>query len=374
MMRSICKEKNLKGKRILVRTSLNVPLRNGVVHNDSRLQKALATITYLRDHEAKVILISHLSGDATNSLCPVYDYLAKQVSLTFVEDILSDEAKDALATMHNGDIILAENIRRFPEEKENTEAFAEKLASLADIYVNDDFTAAHRSHASIVGVPKFLPSYMGLQFEREVYNLSKAFSAPTPSLLILGGAKPETKIPLATQFLSKMTTVFVGGVSANVLFQAKGLCIGKSLHTDKKVNVDKALNASNVVLPTDVRIQTAEGEERVVIPQEVTDTDTIYDAGPASVAELSAYIQKARFVLWNGPLGDYEKGFDESTIAIAKALAESDAQSIVGGGDTSASIAELGLEDKFTFLSTAGGAMLDFLADGTLPGIQALEK
>jgi phosphoglycerate kinase len=373
-MKIINEDGNLRGKRVLLRTSLNVPIDDGKILDATRLDEALQTIQFLRSAGARIILISHHSDGEKATLRPAFEYLKERVPLSFIEDIRSAQAKEAVAALHDGDILMSENVRKYPEEEKNDPGFVRELASLADIYVNDDFTTAHRVHASIVGVPALLPSYAGLNFEREYSFLSQALGAPAPSLAIIGGAKPETKIPLIATLTAKMTDVFIAGVSANVVWQSRGLSIGTSATTDDGIPEVAVVNAAqNTYLPSDVRIVDAEGDLKVVAPDKVTKNAAIVDAGPQTLRELSDLIDDASFILWNGPLGEYEKGYTESTHALAHLLAKSGKRVIIGGGDTVTAITRLNLDDAFTFVSTAGGAMIDFLAHGTLPGIEALK-
>jgi len=362
------------GKYVLVRASLNVPVKDGAVVDATRITETLPTITGIKERGARVILISHHSGAADTSLKPVAIELEKHFPVTLVEDLFSDEGQKTLAAMQDGDVVLAENIRRYSGEELCDPAFAQQLAALASFYVNDDFTVSHRNHASITLLPKLLPSFMGLRFQKEYEELKKAFEPEHPALLILGGAKPETKLPLAKIFLSKMDTVMVGGIGANTLFQAKGYEVGTSVVASHGVpESHELLSANNLVLPVDVRVKT--GQEHglhIKNPQYVGKDDAVVDAGPETIAMLADLVGKAKFILWNGPMGDYELGYTESTFALAQMLTESNAHTVIGGGDTVASIASMGLNDKFSFVSTAGGAMIDFLAKGTLPGIEAL--
>ncbi|MBP9771888.1 MAG: phosphoglycerate kinase [Candidatus Pacebacteria bacterium] len=374
-MKSITTAEGLKGKRVLLRASLNEPIRGGTILDTTKLDGALSTINLLRTAGARTILISHLSKAEGTTLQPVFRYLKEKIPLSFIGDIHSERAQDMMNGMNDGDVVLAENLRMYPEEEANDPVFARTLASLADIYVNDDFTTSHRKHASIVGVPKFLPRYMGLAFEREYSFLSQALHAPTPSLAILGGGKPETKIPLIASLANKMTDVFVCGISANVLWKSQGLEVGLSVASASPIPAtESVVVAENVHLPPDVRIKDASDVVRVTSPEKVEASSAIVDAGPQTLVAIETLVKKASFILWNGPLGEYEKGYTESTHALAHLLAQSDKHVIVGGGDTLSAIAELGLMEKFTFVSTAGGAMIDFLAHGTLPGIEALEK
>lgn len=363
----------LQGARVILRASLNEPIEKGVLRETSRIDKALTTIKFLQDHGARTMIIGHLSNSA-ESMHPVYEYLSKHISLRFVPDMFSATGLGICEAMQNGEIILTENIRQYPGEESNDRLFAEAIASCADIFVNDDFTVAHRNHATVVTLPTLIPSYAGFQFSEEYERLSEAFTPQIPSLLILGGAKPEVKIPLAKQFLSQMTTVFVGGISANILLKAQGHEVGTSVVSEIPIPVDTVLSDKKLLLPVDARVQASGGE---TVCKEITDiqpNDMILDAGPKTLAVLEPLIREAKFIIWNGPLGDYEKGFYESTNAVAELLAKSSARIVIGGGDTVASLKDHVPSAPNIFVSTAGGAMLDFLADGTLLGIGALEK
>lgn len=342
----------LDGKRVFAAIDLNVPLRGGMVVDDYRIARSKNTLDFLQKNGARTLLVSHRT-DESESLFAVFRLLKKKYQIVFVKTI--EEANSALEQARNGTFVILENIRQFSGEKENSEEFAKTLAGLADVYVNEAFSISHRAHASIVGVPKFLPHYAGFLFEEEVKNLSRAFSPAHPFLFILGGAKTETKLPLLKKFLSIADTVFVGGVLANDIFKARGEFVGTSRVSATAFPIS-LLHHKKLRVPTDV----------------VRNGDRIVDAGEKDIADIRTLARAAKLVVWNGPLGEYEKGFDAGTIALAQALAESDAETIIGGGDTLAVIAKLGLIERFSFVSIAGGAMLQFLAEGTLPGIEAL--
>lgn len=366
--------KDLKGKKVLLRTDLNVLILEGKVSDDFRLTKAHATIAFLKKAGAKTILISHLGKEKdSQSLQPVYEWFKTHTTLLFVEEVIGTFANKAIENMKNGDIVMLENLRRESGECVNDVSFSKKLASMADIYVNDAFSASHREHASIVGLPQFLPSYVGILFQDELRELSHAFTPESPSFLILGGAKFETKFPLIKKFLNIYDNVFVGGILANTFFKARGLSIGTSETGETNTEVAQLLNNEKLMLPVDVVVK-SDGDSVIKKPDSINDTEKIVDAGSETIKKIKSVVDNAQYIVWNGPLGEYEHGFPEHTHELAKVIAASSAQSIVGGGDTTAAIAQLNLRDAFSFVSTAGGAMLVFLLDGTLVGIKALQK
>jgi phosphoglycerate kinase len=356
----------------MLRASLNVPITNGRVGESFRIGHALSTIEHLRRRGARTVVISHIGSDQTRSLSPVAEYLKNKIPLTFVDDIVGAHARDAVHGMKDGDVVLLENVRRNVGEMDNDEHFARQLASLAHVYVNDDFASAHRKHASIVSLPALMPGYGGLTFMHELAHLAAARTPASPSLAIIGGAKFLTKEPVIKALLETYDTVYVCGALANDFLRARGMPVGKSLVSNASIDA-KILHHPRIQLPVDVTVKIDGG--RAV--RDVADTeagDYIADIGPKSLSALAQLVTGAKTVLWNGPLGNFEMGFAEMTEAVAKLIAESPGTSVVGGGDTIASIQKLGLNNKFEFLSTAGGAMLDYMAYGTLPGIEALEK
>lgn len=375
-VKSIKKAGNLKGKRVLLRSGLNVPIINDCevdcVENDFRIRKSLPTLEYLKKNGARTIIISHVWGDEILSMKPVYEHMKKSIDLQFAGDALAPETKDIVAKMQAGDIIMLENLRLHDGERQNDFNFANDLAQLGDIYVNDAFSVSHREHASIIGLPKLLPSYTGLLFEDEVKNLSVVLDPPRPFLFILGGAKFETKMPLIIKYLDRADNVFVGGALANDFFKAKGLNVGKSLVSNEDYGIDKVLDRPNLVLPKDVTVRNKD-DIFVKDPEKVLDDDQILDIGVEAMNQLRDLINASKFILWNGPIGDYEKGFRDGTLDLANAIIASPARSVVGGGDTFAVISKLNLEEQFDFTSSAGGAMLEFIYSGTLPGIEALK-
>jgi len=371
-VKSIKEVEDLKGKKVLLRSDLNVPILNGQIEDTFRIKRSLITINFLKERGAKVIILSHIWNAETKTFKSVYEHIAQEIDLTFVEDVLSEEARTKVSDMKDGDIILMENLRHHEGEVKNDLNFANELSQLGDIYVNDAFSVCHRKHASIMSLPKLLPSYSGLLFEEEVEKLSTVLNPPKPFLFILGGAKFETKIPLIIKYLDRADYVYAAGALANDFFKIKGYETGISLISEKDYNLENYIERENLILPKDVTVRNKKGIF-VKKPEDVEKEDHILDIGVESIIELKELIKKSKFILWNGPLGDYEKGFRDGTIDLAKAIIDSPAQSIVGGGDTFAVISKLNLEDEFDFISTAGGALLEFVYSGTLPGIEVLK-
>jgi phosphoglycerate kinase len=367
---------------ILVRASLNVPVENGRVVNDYRLRRALATIRFLATQGARVILISHLGEKGTETLRPVAEALAKLIpGVSFCEETVGPRARAAVHDLSPGNILVLENLRRSRGEKDNNPAFAQELAGLADVFVEDCFDTCHRMHASIVGLPRLLPSYAGLLLEEEVRELSQALTPKQPSLAVIGGAKFSTKEAVLTRLLETYSQVFVGGAMANDFLKASGVEVGRSLVSDAGAAAIAAVRDNpKLVMPIDslvvpVSLMGSPGlraHARVAVNGDVKPDEVILDHGPGTTALIAKIASKAKTVLWNGPLGNYENEFVDATNGFAKAVADSSAHSVVGGGDTIAAIEGLRLLPRFSFVSTGGGAMLDFLAEGTLPGIEAL--
>jgi phosphoglycerate kinase len=369
---------------ILVRASLNVPVENGKVMNDYRLRRALLTIKFLAERGARVVLISHLGEKGTETLAPVAEALSSLIpGVSFFGETVGPRVRAAVHDVPAGGILVLENLRRDQGEVKNSRAFAEELAGLADVFVEDSFDTCHRSHASIVGVPALLPSYAGLLLEEEVLELTRALTPARESLAVIGGAKFSTKEAVLEKLLTTYEHVFVGGALANDFLKASGYEVGKSLVSDGDVAPIKALLKNprlvipidNIVVPSDKKDSPdAHAHARVAQNGDVGENDIILDHGPGTTALLAKFATEAKAVLWNGPLGYYENGFIDSTTGLAHAIAASNAHSVVGGGDTIAAIEGLGLLPRFSFVSTGGGAMLDFLAQGTLPGIGALTQ
>lgn len=365
----------LKGKRVLLRTSLNLPVSSeGEVSDVFRLRRALPSIRYLSERGARVIIAGYL-GRKGDSMKPVADELIRRapgIKMYFFGTAFS-AAPSEVAGLRDGECLILESTRREPGEEANDPAFVELLAGLADIFVSDAFAEAHRDYASNVAIARKLPHYGGLLMCEEVKQLDAARNPEQPSFAVLGGAKFETKAPLIRELLKKYGNVFITGALANDVFKAKGLPVGRSLISAELPGAD-VLNNPHFVAPSDVTVERLDKQARVKKPQEVEDGDKIVDIGPDSVRDIAPLIENAKFILWNGPTGLYEDGFTSWTHAIAELIAKSDAQKVIGGGDTIAAILESGVaEEELGFLSTGGGAMLEYLLKGTLPGIEALK-
>lgn len=329
--------RTFSGKRILVRVDFNVPFQHNEIVDDFRIQKTLLLIRDLLEKKARIILLSHLTERKTHrsfkNLIPALERICR-LSIVFAPDVSLARALQQSASAPS--VILLENLRAFPGEEQNDPAFAKELASLGDYYINEDFSQSHRSYASLVTLPRLLPSYAGPLFRTEIEKLHEALNPPHPFLLILGGVKFETKLGVLEHFLPIADHIFIGGALP--------------------FNASPYLKAPHILLPIDT----------------ITHENRIVDAGPQTLNQLEKEIAKAAMVLWNGPLGSIEEGFDAGTNQLARTLAASSAKIIVGGGDTVSVIHRMGLAEKFYHVSTGGGAMLIFLATGTLPAIDAL--
>jgi len=371
-MKSLKDIKDLAGKRVILRVDFNVPIKDGKVIDPFRIEKVKDSIEFLKKAGAKIILVSHIENKEGATLKPVAEYLQSLFKVVFIETKDFSEISKIINEAESAQVFLLENIRKHEGEEKNDDSFAKQLSSLGDVYVNEAFSVSHRKHASIVGLPKYLPSFAGFLFEKEVQELSRMFNPTHPFIFILGGAKFETKEPLIKKFLGLADYVFVGGALGNDFFKAKGYEVGGSI-TSGTIPPPEIVNDPKILIPIDVVVRASDDRKVVRQPTEILANEIISDAGPETLEMLREKICEAHTILWNGPLGFYEKGFDAGTKAIAKILSDCRGRSIVGGGDTTAAIVDLGIYDRLSFVSTGGGAMLDFLSSGTLPGIEALK-
>ena len=380
---------DVKGKRVLVRCDFNVPLKEGVITDINRLNGALPTIKYLVENGAKVILCSHLGKDASKSLAPVATKLSELLGKTVVfardEEVVGANAKAAVAEMKDGDIVLLENTRCRKEETKNEKTFSEELASLADIFVNDAFGTAHRAHCSTVGVTEFVDTAVcGYLIQKELKFLGEAVNAPVrPFVAILGGAKVSDKIAVINNLLDKVDTLIIGGGMAYTFLKAQGYEIGTSLVEADRVEYAKEMiekakaKGVNFLLPVDHRVATEFKDVTAIVTedQNIPEGHMGLDIGPKTDALYADAIKDAKTVIWNGPMGVFEfDNFNKGTIAVASAMAEADATTVIGGGDSAAAVNILGFGDKMTHISTGGGASLEFLEGKLLPGIEALNN
>jgi phosphoglycerate kinase len=384
---------DVKGKRALLRVDLNVPVENGVVTDATRIERAAPTITELAGKGGKVILLSHFGRpkgrDAKNSLKSVAAEVARVVKrpVTFADDCIGEKAEKAIAAMKPGDIVCLENTRFHPGEEKNDPEFVGQLAKLGDLWVNDAFSAAHRAHASTEGLGHKLPAYAGRAMQAELDALHKALDMPQrPVAAIVGGAKISTKLDLLGNLLKKVDALIIGGAMANTFLLAQGKPVGKSLveadlvDTAKKIMTEAVAAKRDIVLPADVVIAEkfeAHAPSRVIAAEKVGSNDMILDIGPRSVEYAVSVLARCKTLVWNGPFGAFEmEPFDTGTVEVAEAAAELTATgklvTVAGGGDTVAALNAAGVTDRFTYVSTAGGAFLEWLEGKALPGVEVL--
>ena len=390
MNKKTVRDIDFKGKRALVRVDFNVPIKDGKVTDDTRITAALPTIHYLIDHGAKVILMSHLGRpkggpELKYSLAPaarrLSELLGKPVGMA--PDCIGDEAEKMVAALKPGDVLLLENVRFHPQEEKNDAAFAAKLARLGDVYVNDAFGSAHRAHASTEAVARLLPAAVaGFLMEAEIDYLGRALESPErPFIAILGGAKISDKVKVIENLLTEVDRLLIGGGMANTFLKAKGYEMGDSLVEDASLETARSLMAgagNKLVLPVDLVIGDkfeADAERKQVAADNVPAGWRAMDISAQTVEMFSAEIAKARLIVWNGPMGVFEfPRFAGGTNAIAKAVAATQATSIIGGGDSVAAVHQAGVADRISHISTGGGASLEFLEGKTLPGVAALNN
>lgn len=379
---------DVHGKKVLVRVDFNVPIKEGIISDDTRVKAALPTIQYLLDQGAAVILCSHLGRpkggpDMAFTLKPVAEHLGKLMGkpVLFAEDCVGPKAEAAAKELKSGEVLVLENTRFHPEEEKNDLGLAKQMASLAEVYVNDAFGTAHRAHSSTEGVAQFLPGVAGFLMEKEIKYLGEAIASPKhPFVAILGGAKISDKIGVIKNLLTKADTILIGGGMANTFFKAQGYQMADSLVEDDVLDIARDLLRTGSVklrLPVDLAIGDkfdAEAQKKIIQIGAVPEGWRALDIGPETIEAYKKVILGAGTVVWNGPMGVFEfPKFAEGTFAIAKAVAESGAVSIIGGGESVAAVQKSGVAEKITHISTGGGASLEMLEGLTLPGLAALQ-
>ncbi|EPZ45174.1 phosphoglycerate kinase [Alicyclobacillus acidoterrestris] len=382
-----------QGKRALVRVDFNVPMNDALeITDDTRIRAALPTITYLAGHGAKVILMSHLGrpkGERNEkySLQPVAEHLQgllSDIQVSFVDDCVGDKVKAAVEALRDGDVLVLENVRFYAGEEKNDKDLAQAFAELGDVFVNDAFGTAHRAHASTAGVAAYLPSVAGFLMEKEVSIMGEALANPKrPFVAIIGGAKVSDKINVIENLLPKVDALLIGGGMANTFLAVQGNDMAKSLVEADALDTARKLldlakeHNSRLLLPTDVvaaKQFAADAEYTVRKVSELAPDEMALDIGPDSIKAFQAEIKGAKTVIWNGPMGVFEMpAFAKGTFAIAEAMVEADATTIVGGGDSVAAVEQAGVAEKMSHVSTGGGASLEFLEGKTLPGVAAIE-
>lgn len=386
---------NFAGKKIVVRADLNVPFKDGKITDDTRIKRFAPTAKLLSKNGAKVIIITHLgrpdgekNKDFTTSI--IVDTLSKytEKAVSFVDDVIGDKVKTAINSMQDGDIILTENVRFYKEEEKNDDTFSKQLSELGDIFVDDAFSCSHRAHASTVGITKYLPSFAGLLMTEEVSALTKALLNPIkPNVAIIGGSKVSTKITLLNNITSKVDSIIIGGAMANTFLMAQDYNVGLSivetdmLDTAKNILLSAEKNNCKIILPVDVVVANDLNDAKnikTVDIENINNNDKIFDIGEKTIQKIKEILLSAKTILWNGPVGVFEvTPFNKATNEIAKTVADAtknnNAISVAGGGDTVSAINKSGVNEKsFTYISTAGGAFLEWLEGKQLPAITPL--
>jgi phosphoglycerate kinase len=378
---------DVKGKRVLVREDLNVPMANGAISDDSRIRAAAPTLEHLAERGASVIVISHLGRpkgvEPALSLRPIAMALAKELGreVDFAEDCVGQAASSAVGRLQAGHLLLLENVRFHPEDEANDPEFARRLAAFGELFVNDAFAASHRAHASVVGVAAYLPAYAGELMEAELTALHKALDDPKrPLVAVVGGAKVSTKVGVLRHLLEKVDALLIGGAMANTFFRAQGYPTGSGLveegALEEAAKIEKK-GGKKLVLPVDLVCtrKLEAGQPTVIVPASKVEPGWMaVDIGPKSVGKFGTHIAAASTIVWNGPMGVSEiADFSEGTRAVGQAMVDSDAYTLVGGGDTVAAIESLGLAGRFSHVSTGGGATLEYLEGKELPGVAILK-
>ena len=395
ILKTINDIENIKGKKIVVRADLNVPTENGTITDNSRIARFAPTAKLLSDKGAKVIIITHFgrpkgkSEEFSNKI--LLNELSKEIAkpVDFIDDTIGDKVKEKINLMNDGDILLLENVRFYKEEEANDANFSKELGSLGDIYINDAFSTAHRAHASTEGITKYLPSYAGLLMEEEIDALTKALENPAhPAIAVVGGSKVSTKLAVLKNITQKVDAIVIGGAMANTFLSAKGYDIGASMsepemkETALNIIEEASKNNCEIILPIDVCVAKEfkeNAENKFVGIDDVNGDWKIFDVGPETSKMLDEKFATAKTVLWNGPLGVFElkpfdRGTNELAHTVAKLTTEGKITSVAGGGDTVSALKNAGVESDFTYISTAGGAFLEWLEGKELPAIPPLKK
>ena len=388
-------EMDVADQRVLLRLDVNVPIQDGQVSEDTRIRRIIPGLQALVAARAKIIILTHFGRPKGKivpdlSIQPVADCMAKLLGqpVGVETDVIGAGGVEAVASLQSGNILMMENLRFYPEEEANDQDFAKKLAALGDIYVGDAFSCAHRAHASIDALPRLMPAAAGQSFAAELTALNAALAAPRRPLgAVIGGAKVSSKLALLKNLVTKVDGLVLGGSMANTFLLAQGIQIGASLAEPDMVVMARTImakadaNGCRMILPTDLVVATAfaaNAPHRVTDGGDITDHEMILDAGPQSVATVTEFLGACQTVVWNGPMGAFElKPFDAATNTVASAVArltqDQQVMSVAGGGDTMAALANAGVNDHFTYVSTAGGALLEWLEGKTLPGVDALQ-
>ena len=388
-------EMDLAGQRVLLRLDVNVPIQDGQVSDDTRIRRIVPGLQALIAARAKIIILTHFGRPKGKivpdlSIRPVANCMTKLLGQTVVveKDVIGAGGAAAVAALQSGNILMMENLRFYPEEEANDQRFAKKLAALGDIYVGDAFSCAHRAHASVDALPRLMPAAAGRSFAAELTALNAALAAPRRPLgAVVGGAKVSSKLTLIENLVTKVDGLILGGGMANTFFLAQGIQIGASLAEPDMVSKARAImvkadaNGCRIILPTDLVVATAlaaNASHRVTGGYDIADDEMILDAGPQSIASVTAFLRECQTIVWNGPMGAFElKPFDAATNAVARVVArltqDQQVMSVAGGGDTMAALANAGVNDHFSYVSTAGGAFLEWLEGKTLPGVDALQ-
>ena len=389
-------EMDLAGQRVLLRLDVNVPIQDGQVSDDTRIRRIVPGLQALVAARARIIILTHFGRPKGKivpdlSIRPVANCMTKLLGQTVVveTDVIGAGGAAAVAALQSGNILMMENLRFYPEEEANDQRFAKKLAALGDIYVGDAFSCAHRAHASVDALPRLMPAAAGRSFAAELTALNAALAAPRRPLgAVVGGAKVSSKLALIENLVTKVDGLIFGGGMANTFLLAQGIQIGASLAEPDMVAKARAImakadaNGCRIILPTDLVVATAfaaNASHRVTGSHDIADDEMILDAGPQSVASVTAFLRECQTIVWNGPMGAFElKPFDAATNAVARAVArvtqDQQVMSVAGGGDTMAALANAGVNDHFSYVSTAGGAFLEWLEGKTLPGVEALQQ